>query len=332
VVDVQNVTQFGVNQYTNVQGVALNLINGHLTEHRYIACSRGFPSQNEPKNWFRSSENSCSSNRLPFVLRVQPFASGGYEATLMKIDLDNMVRNMDSVHIPGKREEGIRDENNIASSINRAKQKMRWLIKSMGCDRLGTFTKRENDSDNYMTPEQWGQAWDRLLRLCKRANCQFQYVAVLERHKSGAYHLHAAMIGRVNLELIRRLWYIALGAKGNERGSFTPGGFNISYKSNMTRTDRLRGVSKYISKYVSKQLGHTEFNKKRYWSSRHQLPPSVRYMLAAESIQDAIFELSGILSLSLVNTAGVKPGVFLFPSGNGLWFNYDESLGAEPPF
>jgi hypothetical protein len=328
---VQNITESSVVSYTNFQAAPLDLINGHLGDGSYRAASRGFPSQNEPKNWFVAFEKSID-NRIPFVVRVQPFESGGYELTMTKVDLDKMVRTMESVHTSAKRIQGEQDENNVISSINRSKKKIRYLIKSMGCDRLATFTIRQNDPSKYLTIEEWGAAWDRLLRLCKKANCRFQYVAVLEHHKSGAYHLHAALVGRANVVMLRRLWFIALGCKGDERGVSSPGNVDIKYRADLSRSERLAGIAKYMSKYVSKQLGHTEFNKKRYWASRHTLPSPVRYMLAAENMEDAVLELNKLLSVNLKTSEGLMPGVYVFPSGNGLWFNYDESLAAEPPF
>ncbi len=125
-----------------VGGVALDLINGHLTElslslssPSFVPVKRGLPPEREPKGWF------CRPGHNPhkpfhYVAKVQAFESGGYEVTLLRSDLNRIAGCMDAPRLSGRRVQGEQDGNNIVSSINRSKRRMRHLVKSMGCDRM----------------------------------------------------------------------------------------------------------------------------------------------------------------------------------------------------
>jgi hypothetical protein len=256
-----------------------------------------------------------------YVAKIQAFVSGGFEVTLIAQDLHKIAYLMDSPRT-GVRDKTEQKENDVISSVNRSKKKIRYLIKSMGCDRLLTLTKRENDPENYMTTEQWADCWDRFNRLCKKAGVALQYVAVLERHKKGNYHLHAAIVGKVSVNLIRGIWQAITGGKGS-------GNVDIAMRRNCTDHQRRAGLAKYVSKYVAKQIGQTEFNKKRYWSTRHKLPTSKRYILKANEPTKALQELCQLLALSFSQVAA---SVFMFPSGLGAWFSFDDNMSLPPPF
>lgn len=326
------------------EAVALNLYKGHLrtidgyddtlpynVTPEYIRASRGYSDSSKPdiKNWFIPSNDHDIKIYGNWVFKVQEFKAGGYEAVLTKVDLSVLADNMDSERITGKREEGERREVDVISSINRSKTKIRHLIKSMGCDRMVTLTKRELEGSEYWNQEQWAAAWKRFRRLCRDARIDFQYVGVIERHKKGNYHFHVAITGHLNVNTIRRFWFICLGGRGNEKGSATPGNVQISFKPNMTKFERCSRIAKYLSKYLAKQIDYVEFNKKRYWSSAHKLPDVKRYVLKAESFGMAIVELCALRGLdiaSLVKTA------FQFPNQAGLWFSFDDFLLSPVPF
>ena len=192
---------FELNYVRGLGPQALDLIKGHLrtdfslvNDPPYIAASRGFSFLSSP-GWFVPSTGYDAYQEFHFVAKVQEFAAGGYEVTITKQDLQALGRLMDAPRNTGPREKGEQNENDIVSSIARSKKKVRYLIKSMGCDRLLTFTKRESEGSEYWTVEQWAAAWKAFNKLCKRAGVDLQYVAVLERHKKGNYHLHAAIVG-----------------------------------------------------------------------------------------------------------------------------------------
>lgn len=300
-------------------GRSLDLINGHLTDSSYIPVVRGLPK--EPKGWYKPV-SWVPSKELNFVAKVQPFCSGGYEVTVSMVSLKSIAAVSDAPRLSGKREKGEQSESDVISSVQRSKRRIRHLIKSQGCDRLLTLTKRESELGGYWGVEQWAAAWDRFNRSCKKMGVVIQYVAVLERHKKGNYHLHAAIVGRINVNHIRRIWWSICGGRGC-------GNVDVKMRRNCTDHKRRAGLAKYVSKYVSKQVGQTEFNKKRYWSSRHKLPDVRRYILNADDLMASLVEVAGLLSLD----AGVLVAdAFRFGGGVGAWFSYDEYMAGDVPF
>jgi len=297
----------------------LDLFNGHLPTQYYTPVTRGLGA--DPLNWFMPVTDYDPSKALHLVAKIQSFKSGGYEVTLSSQDLNNLARRMDAPKT-GVRVQGEQSENDVISSVNRSKKKIRYLIKSMGCDRLLTLTKRENNPDDYWTPKDWAVAWDRFNKLCKRAGIQLQYVSVLERHKKGNYHLHAAIVGKISVNTIRSIWLVITGGKGS-------GNVDIARRSNCSDHKRRAGLARYVSKYVSKQIGQTEFNKKRYWSSRHDLPAPRRYIMTNDDAMQCLKDLCGMLSL---DSNIVIDKAFIFSGFSGAWFSFDDSFCLPPPF
>lgn len=304
----------------------LDLINEHLTESIPFPSVPAFVpverSVNSPRHWFTRPFDDRIGEPMRYVAKIQSFASGGYEVTLTKMDINRVASALDNDRPRGPRVPSEATADSLASSMRRSKRAVRHNIKSMGCDRLLTLTKRESDSAAFWTVDNWKSAWDKFNRLCKRTGEPIQYVAVLERHKKGNYHLHAAIVGHINVKLIRRLWLICCGGVG-------AGNVDVKYRQNVTRYQRLAGLAKYVSKYITKQLDHVEFNKKRYWSSRHKLPDCRRYILSADDVGAALVELADFLHLQ---PAVVHDEAFIFGGGLNLWFSFDEHLCAEPPF
>jgi hypothetical protein len=308
------------------RGEALDLIKGHLPYSCYVPVTRGLG--NDPVNWFMPDVGYDPAKPLHQVLKIQPFVAGGYEVTVTTQELGKIAALMDGSRKTGERVKGEQKANDVITSVNRSKKKIRHLIKSMGCDRLLTLTKKESDPDSFWTIEQWAVAWDRFVRLCRKAGCELQYVAVPELHSKGNYHLHAAIVGHISVNVIRGIWLAITGGKGS-------GNVDIAFKRNCTEHARRAGLAKYVSKYVTKQIGQTEFNKKRYWSSKHKLPPPRRYILNSMDMLGAFEELSAYLGLSLFKVVdkayqfdSVKDGVH-FP---GLWFSFDDDLVGPVPF
>jgi hypothetical protein len=317
--------EFSNNPVVDEQGEALDLIKGHLPFSCYVPVTRGLG--NDPVNWYMPFDGFNPSEQYHQVLKIQPFVAGGYEVTVSSQDLGKIAGFMDSSRKTGERVKGEQKHNDVITSVNRSKKKIRHLVKSMGCDRLLTLTRRETEG-NFWNVEQWAAAWDRFNRLCKKAGCALQYVAVLECHKKGNYHLHAAIVGHISVNIIRGIWQAITGGKGS-------GNVDISFKRNCTEHARRAGLAKYVSKYVVKQLGHTEFNKKRYWSSRHKLPPVKRYILKSACFSDYIFEVCGFLGLDEGKVLGAAYQFTVVRDGHkskGLWFSFDDELAEPVPF
>lgn len=308
---------------------ALDLFNEHLTESVYRPAHRGV--EKEPVNWFVKNQGFDSSKESHYIAKKQEFQAGGYEITLTKQSLSEIAKLTDCSRRTGKREEGEeRSETTLEISQKRSKRKIRYLIKSMGLDGLLTLTKRENGDDGYWTVDEWQKAFDRFRRGLIKAGYRVDYVAVLEKHKKGNYHLHAAIKGEPHVNIMRGLWYACCGGRGM-------GNVDMQRRRNDPPHKRRAGVAKYVSKYITKQANLVEFNKKRYWSTRHKLPSVKRYVLNSDRLLESLVELADFLNLDM---AAVYRGGFKFnlaetrrsPGGEGFWFSFDEGMLAEPPF
>ena len=154
------------------------------------------------------------------------------------------------------------------------------------------------------------------------------YVLVPEKHKKGNIHLHVATHGFVDEKRLKRYWYLCVGGAGM-------GNVTISYKQHLTQLQRATGVAGYISKYISKQIGYAEFNKKRYWASRHKLPKSEKIILKAKSLVEAMKEACDMLSLDfskVMHKAFRYNQILDGVNRECFWLSYDETLSAPVPF
>jgi len=311
------------------------LIEEHLTDIPFdpgrrspIVSGRLLANWSIPADFVPPSDGS-----LNFVLKVQRFAAGGSECTIRGLDLEKIARAMDtSGKIRGKRE--VPEEPNreaIEKASARAKRKVRYLVKNMGATHLLTLTKREASGSDYWSPDDWGKAWDKLRRSMTKVIGEFPYVAILEQHEKGNYHLHVAWVGKINLNLIRPLWWGICGG----RGEGNPDAKRITVPHGLERSDR---IARYISKYVTKAFEqNSRFNKKRYWASRQTMEEARRFILSAMTLDQALAEARQIVGFDPLKYFTGKDnkvqGMFVFPDGSGVWFNFMPSLhGADPPF
>lgn len=178
---------------------------------------------------------------------------------------------------------------NRARSVRRARQKLRWLVKSSCADHMMTLSYRENMQDL----DRLKRDWQAFVRLVRARFPDWQFVAVRETQDRGALHLHVAVVGRQNIAYLRKCWYIALGASPEATGADTPGAVNMRGPSKRWggigyewKADKLAG---YMGKYLHKCFDMTEHHSKRYWHSKEiKLPVEQRIWLGAASFTDAI--------------------------------------------
>lgn len=274
-----------------------------------------------------------------FVAKVQSFKVGGYELSVRSLELEKIGRAIEGVRRIGKREKPDSiDLENVRKAAQRAKRRVRYLTKNMAASHLVTFTRRETEAGGFWAAEEWVKAWDKLRRLIVKAKGEFPYVAVLERHKKGNYHLHVAWAEapgqKVNLNLVRGCWWAVCGGRGqgNVDAQF------IRVRAGLERADK---VAKYISKYTSKHFeDDPRFNKKRYWASRQDLEPARRVVLRSFDLAGAVAEVMGMHGLNMADymrqtkRGPVHDGFFPFPDGSGFWLTYipDKHGGSVPPF
>lgn len=329
----------------------LVLIEEHLTDE--IAESAFRPAMQGGfliKNWFVHRDHLPSEDGS-FVLKVQNFEAGGAEFTLRRLDLEKIGAAMERGGKRGKREapEQVSVESRTKAG-QRAKRHLRCLVKNMGATNLVTLNLREGPNTKgwsedkwswwrsegqaqwsaehglFRDPEWWAKAWDLLRRKLEKVIGKFPYVATLERHRKGNYHLHLAWVGKVNINLMRPLWWSVAGGRGE-------GNVDAKYIKCPRGCNRSSIIARYISKYVSKHFEDEEeyrYNKKRYWASRQSLPEVRRYVLSQTSIGDALASLMPWLQMRFDD----RHNFFFFPSGDGFWWNYlpDVHDNSPPPF
>jgi hypothetical protein len=143
-------------------------------------------------------------------------------------------------------------------SVNgaRARATVRRRAWGLDADRLVTLTKR----GGFATRDECWQALQRWRRLCKPFSWWKSYIAVLEVHRGGGandgkFHIHLGLRGYAPIGIALRLWYRALGGKGDEQGTETPGGIDLGVKRNRNRTIPRGRIAWYLSKYVAKDFG-----------------------------------------------------------------------------
>lgn len=223
-----------------------------------------------------------------------------------------LVSYLDREGAPEKTDEE-RARENFIRATRRAKQGVRWAVKSIGADHLVTLTYRSPEGQEMKDFERLKRDWKEFCRLVRKGLPAFhnlkrhdgikdwRFVAVPELQQNGAYHLHVAVCGRQDINFLRRCWYVAAGGEQDASGERTPGAINVrgpskrwGSKTNDWRPNKLSG---YMTKYLSKTFEETAQPKgaKRYWSGRsNEKPEVVRYWLKAQDFVSAIIESHAI--------------------------------------
>jgi hypothetical protein len=230
-------------------------------------------------------------------LKIQPFTKGGFEAKAVLVNRNQLNRLINANREGGKRiKPKERDEAPIKrdreKAAYRAGRKVRQLCIEIRADRLLTLTSRALLTDYDSTIS----TWKRFMRILDKAGAKFDYIAIPELHKNGEhYHIHAAINGFIKADLLRRCWQIALGGKGDEKGTDALGNVDIKQSKRRVKDSAKRavGIARYISKYITKAyLEHHQFNRKRYWVPRSiKLPESTGEWMRAETTAEAVQEL-----------------------------------------
>lgn len=147
-----------------------------------------------------------------------------------------------------------KDAENRARAARRARQTVLHRIKTIKADRLLTLTYRENMQDRERLHRDW-QAFVRRLRKVQG----FEYVAVVERQKRGAFHIHVAIRGRQNYRLLRSVWRSVVGADNG----------NIDVRNPFRERALRHKLGAYLAKYVGKSFAdQDEAGARRVWCSQ----------------------------------------------------------------
>jgi hypothetical protein len=164
------------------------------------------------------------------------------------------------------------------ASLARSRSELRRRNLAAGGDHLWTFTKR----GKFDSRDEALAAWAVFERRARRA--LGAYVAVVERHESGGYHIHAAVHGFRPVTAFRRLWYRSLGGSGDESGSKTPGSVNVRDR----RARSILATSRYLSKYLTEDGAGVPAGRKLFFTSKGLVPCGVRRFVVPHSLDSSM--------------------------------------------
>ena len=205
-----------------------------------------------------------------FKVLLRDYGDGLVEAT---VTINRPARK--KRHVIAERREltDEKKEENRKRATRRARTAVRQSIMAASLDHLLTLTYRENQTDPALA---W-KHFARFMRLVRkrRGGKTFAYVAVLERQKRGAIHVHAAVSGYQDVRLLRALWLEAIGG--------LDGNIDVQFFR-----QRLPTLARYLTKYITKDIEaqHGEGDH-RYKRSRGIAIPAVQVLLPYDVAVDA---------------------------------------------
>jgi hypothetical protein len=148
------------------------------------------------------------------------------------------------------------ERNRVAAQ--RAKRNLKWKVLMLRGDRLWTLTTR----GGIPTWDEAWRLWGAFERYCSRRFRSFKVVVVMERHKSGFFHIHFVSNRFFDVNSLRLWWHRILTSTYVDsdgvtrvnplridaplRGEESPGNVDVS------RVLRSRKLCGYLSKYLSK--------------------------------------------------------------------------------
>jgi hypothetical protein len=153
------------------------------------------------------------------------------------------------------------DPETLAAAISRARKTVRVKTASIAADHMVTLTYRENMTDH----ERLWKNFKYLMKLLRQEGWEGHYVAVAERQKRGAWHLHIAVSGRQDVKLWRRKWHHVVGDyEGNTGGNIHVKGPEDFKKMGFSNSAM---IAAYLAKYINKEMEKGVIGLRRYRTS-----------------------------------------------------------------
>lgn len=160
-----------------------------------------------------------------------------------------------------------RDEENKRRSVSRSKQSIYELARNGQWEWFITLTFDGSKIDRYDYRAVTKKLSDWLSNLRKKSP-ELEYLFVPEQHKDGAYHFHGLVAKMVNVKIVDS------GKKCKGEIIYNLGSYRFGF-STMTRVRDNVAVTRYIAKYVTKELLDSTKGRRRYWASRNLERPAV---------------------------------------------------------
>lgn len=201
-------------------------------------------------------------------------------------------------------------------SISRSRTAIRRAVMAMQGDHLLTLTYRRNETD-------LRRAWrdcTRFVRAMRDELGKFDYVAVAERQKRGAWHFHLAVRGKQDLKLIRSCWERA-GGDGN---------IDVRYRPGMP----LHKLASYLAKYIAKsfQLHDGERGSVHRYRRSQGIDPAQFVEVVtclpweARQLMNDLFKSGGLIGFAQVD--GGEPGEIDHYVWGCTWLDPPPKLGV----
>lgn len=221
--------------------------------------------------------------------------------TLME---EKMPVEYDEIEIERKKKRSI--ASSMGRTVNAVYQKARantwdWFI-------TFTFNPDKVDSMDYHAVVNKLSDW---LSNAKKTCPDMGYIIVPEKHKSGRFHFHGLF------RQCDELGFVSSGKKTvTGETIYNVGKYKFGWTTATGIIDQSR-VTKYIAKYISKDLVQVAFNKRRYWSSRNLADPDVIEVILDRQKLDMLADrlAEKATYIKCVENAEVKTIYFELPPG-----------------
>lgn len=201
-------------------------------------------------------------------------------------------------------------EENAIRSYNRTKQKIYEYSRCVNWEKFITLTFNPEKVDRYDFSEcsKKARQW---LHNQRRNAPDLQYLLVPEHHKDGAWHFHGLLANTGSMSFV-------------DSGKRTPDGKTVynmgawSYGfTTATEVSDTHSISKYIGKYITKDLCNLTKGKQRYFVSSNLPQPTVSSFLVADDD-----DFNDLLE-TLANSYGVEVVHVSKPRTHGAFVDVD---------
>lgn len=211
-------------------------------------------------------------------------------------------------------------EQNIYRSMLRTKQKIYDYCMSNNWEYFLTITFDQNKVDRYNYLDV-SKKLSKLLNNIKTRKCNdLKYILVPEYHKDNAIHFHCL------LSNINGLTFVDSGKRTTSNQIiYNISDFNLGFTSAINVFDS-RGISNYITKYITKDLTINLFGKRKYWVSKNlDIPLIEKFLLTDKQINLVLINKNIINSKTKIS--------YILPNGEVLptisYYNIQKNVSRE---
>lgn len=198
-------------------------------------------------------------------------------------------------------------ERSARNSLNRTKQNIYKYSRQANWEFFITLTFDESKVNRYDYDECMSKANKWFNNQKSRKAPDLKYLFVPEQHKDGAWHIHGIIsdVGEMSFVDSGR---VAIGEKAYRRSDVNSKGatiYNLSgWKFGFSTATKVRDkykVASYITKYITKDLCASTFQKKRYYRSRNIPEPIEKgFIVENQDIDSFISEMEDSFGCDLV--------------------------------